>query len=831
MAGRLQLAATGIQDQYFTDNPQYTYFIKNFRKATHFSRQNVKIESLDEVAFGEKIRFKIPQNQGDLLSSVSFEFILEPIPLSLYSYVESIGHALLESVDLIIGGKLINRVTTDYLQIYTEQSTNQSKQYGLSQITGKTIITSPTVPYTNTYSQSVIYAPRKYCVNIPFFFENNPSLAIPICAITQQEVEIEVSLRKIEECVINSFGNNPYITPISFKPIPFKTCEDFTTSNPIYALSTIPKLDVSDLDGHITDGVAYLISSDRRTKASIVSINGFETQTFTNDVFPCTVDPLTIPRESISFWNYSTFFLYYEANHGKITTGRVNQVQEYIFSGVSSATVPKYDIFVIGNPVNTTIDVYATQILDKSISVTAGFGYSVAVSDDGKTIATTGLASNIIEVYDTPTGLRKRLLTGDVGAILKYVKVSGDGSTVMALDVTNSVIYVFGKKKILKLTTDDINSSFDITYDGTKTIVGSTPSKSVKVYDENGTLITSTTVVSPASLFVCISRDGSKIYYNDAQVIKFDSIIPYESVPIKSFIMNADMIYLSNVERQHILKRKVDLAITQIQQQNSDVICQGDTTYEMRTQFTNPVQELYFVFQSRKKQNNWVVAPCNYDNINLVKDQNLNLNFYEHFYSMDMTLDGVQMLDKDTGHYLMLKSVQSSTHHSRCQTSRRFYSYSFALDPQGMYSSGSRNFSVIKNQIFNFQLNQQTFCKRQLRIYAFSYNILRIENGVARQIFVYDNVPSVTTPNADMYVISRTDPPPSSIKYDGDPANWRYLQPSVQAKYIRGDFTIGTYDSTIDEGYVPPCECCAPIACTAPQGTIIPCIQCIGCGV
>ena len=37
MAGRVQLETSGPQDAFFTDYPEYTYFIKNFQKHTNFA--------------------------------------------------------------------------------------------------------------------------------------------------------------------------------------------------------------------------------------------------------------------------------------------------------------------------------------------------------------------------------------------------------------------------------------------------------------------------------------------------------------------------------------------------------------------------------------------------------------------------------------------------------------------------------------------------------------------------------------------------------------------------------------------------------------------------
>jgi hypothetical protein len=56
------------------------------------------------------------------------------------------------------------------------------------------------------------------------------------------------------------------------------------------------------------------------------------------------------------------------------------------------------------------------------------------------------------------------------------------------------------------------------------------------------------------------------------------------------------------------------------------------------------------------------------------------------------------ILDKVTGNAINLRAIQSGIHHSRTQLFRRYYSYSFALEPERWYPTGQRNFSLIKEQ-------------------------------------------------------------------------------------------------------------------------------------
>ena len=70
MAGRVQLATTGTQDVFFTENPEYTHFIKQFRKHSNFAMYNVKHDVRGEIAYGSTLKCTIPAGSGDLLKGV-----------------------------------------------------------------------------------------------------------------------------------------------------------------------------------------------------------------------------------------------------------------------------------------------------------------------------------------------------------------------------------------------------------------------------------------------------------------------------------------------------------------------------------------------------------------------------------------------------------------------------------------------------------------------------------------------------------------------------------------------------------------------------------------
>jgi len=429
MAGQIQLAASGPQDQFFTLNPDNSYFVESFKKHSNFSTQYVDMDPENEPNFGGKVRFKIPQDQGDLLKTLSVKFTLPALNSSMV-YIESVGHALIEYVDLIIGGRVVERLTSDYLQIYSEHYVTQTKQKALEQLIGKyPLRTSDRLVSEVAGNAGIIIhdtlglgTEEKFFVDLPFYFHQHPELAVPLCAIKNQEVEVEFKLRNAQDIVVKVNGN--------------------------------------------------------------------------------------------------------------------------------------------------------------------------------------------------------------------YEKLEQD----------------------------------------------------VKVAD---------------------------------------------------FQLCTEVVYIDCAERVKIQNTSRDYLITQIQQNVFDVGV-GVNQGTFKLDLVNPVKELYFVIQRQGTTGDGVtqgnfVTPFDYDNLYAVIDDKLIL--YENLDYLTLTLDGQDIITQDTGNVIFLKAIQAAIHHSKTQLIRRFYSYSFALQPEEWYPTGQMNFSLIKEPTLNMNLTSSPDFARQIRVYAKSYNILRVSGGIAETLF------------------------------------------------------------------------------------------------
>jgi hypothetical protein len=64
-----------------------------------------------------------------------------------------------------------------------------------------------TLYYMNGHNNQIqiVSAPRTFYLNLPFYFFRNPSLAIPICAITRQLIEIHIKFKDVDDDVTFSY--------------------------------------------------------------------------------------------------------------------------------------------------------------------------------------------------------------------------------------------------------------------------------------------------------------------------------------------------------------------------------------------------------------------------------------------------------------------------------------------------------------------------------------------------------------------------------------------------------------------------------------------------
>lgn len=199
MAGRLRLAATGVQDQWLTGEPQFSYFLMNFKKHTKFAIDTIESQFDGKIDFGEILECSIPNDKGDLIRNMTLKVTLsDPAPDTAGRndtvWSPSIMTHLIEYAELVIGGQLIERITGEYIYLHQQlNNTNDDIEQTLYFLNGHGNILSYQGQYT-------------YFLDLPFYFYRNPTLAIPTCALTKQLVEVRIKTRPLTELIYGGKG-------------------------------------------------------------------------------------------------------------------------------------------------------------------------------------------------------------------------------------------------------------------------------------------------------------------------------------------------------------------------------------------------------------------------------------------------------------------------------------------------------------------------------------------------------------------------------------------------------------------------------------------------
>ena len=169
--GLMQLVAYGAQDIYLTGNPQITFFKVVYRRHTNFAMETVA-QTFSGSAGPDKTVVATISRNGDLVGRMC---------VTSATASKTGGSNLVQSAEVEIGGQKIDKQTAEWMQIWNELSTPDSRAVGLKAMTGD-------IGTTGSDGVTTVQVP------LQFWFNRNPGLALPLIALQYHEVKVKVVL-------------------------------------------------------------------------------------------------------------------------------------------------------------------------------------------------------------------------------------------------------------------------------------------------------------------------------------------------------------------------------------------------------------------------------------------------------------------------------------------------------------------------------------------------------------------------------------------------------------------------------------------------------------
>ena len=183
MAGALmQLVAYGAQDVYLTGRPEITFFKASYERHTNFALESIEQTFNGTTDFGRKVSATIARS-GDLIGPMTLEVSLTGDAGNAGNYVANAGHAIIDEVDVEVGGQRIDRQYGWWLQVWSQLTLPAGKTNGFN-----TMIQAAATAATNT-TANVLYVP------LQFWFNRNAGLYLPLIALQYHEVKCNITFQ------------------------------------------------------------------------------------------------------------------------------------------------------------------------------------------------------------------------------------------------------------------------------------------------------------------------------------------------------------------------------------------------------------------------------------------------------------------------------------------------------------------------------------------------------------------------------------------------------------------------------------------------------------
>ena len=239
------MVATGAQNELVNGTPSMTHFRAVYRRHTNFALEQIRMPFTTS-----NLEFNVTQTRtiscrvdryAQLLHDCYLVLTLPDIwsPLKFlgasppptgydprsnsigyeFQWIKNIGYNLIDHVDIVMNGQVIQRLRGEWLKLYSFMTHNADKRAIIDQMTGNVPelydpanaydrqnqypnaiapTTAPTaLPQTTVPEPSI--RSRQLVVPLHFWFCENPGLALPLVSLQNSEVYINVTLRALND--------------------------------------------------------------------------------------------------------------------------------------------------------------------------------------------------------------------------------------------------------------------------------------------------------------------------------------------------------------------------------------------------------------------------------------------------------------------------------------------------------------------------------------------------------------------------------------------------------------------------------------------------------
>jgi len=323
-----------LEETTFLDNNENkeknSFFDNTYKNHKPFSRlkkkinfNNFKLNSTTTLNLSDTIG-----SFGDLITNLTLEIKMPEIYFKLTApflnrdklvigFTNALSHALFESIELTIDGNLIDKQTSEWMDIWSELTVKPGLQKNYNYLVKKfeSVSKNNFKGINTTTSSSVIYLPLHFwfCKNSSTNNTTN-NMSFPIGALFNSDVELHFNIRSAEDLVINTVNGltvnknsiNSKITEmndqileanllVDYIILDEKSAEDLKTKQEQYYLITQVQENTRNIDVNtsniifpkinylVTELIWVVINNDAKNKKNLYFSYGTDTTIYAKD--------------------------------------------------------------------------------------------------------------------------------------------------------------------------------------------------------------------------------------------------------------------------------------------------------------------------------------------------------------------------------------------------------------------------------------------------------------------------------------------------------------------------------------------------------------------
>lgn len=213
----LEVVRQGKYDVFMTPigEAEIMPFYMKINKYDKFGMSNIEVQQSGNFDFGGKIQYKL-EPAGDIVTNLILEVTLPSITTNVgrICWTNNVGRYIMKELEFKIATATVQKFTDVIMDIEDRLTLDMNHQEAYNLLMGKTNqyrIDAPRALIINTTYDSLQELKTttdeyKLYIQLPFWFTKHWELGLPTCAVAFNQLNIEFSLRKLEELIFFEGG-------------------------------------------------------------------------------------------------------------------------------------------------------------------------------------------------------------------------------------------------------------------------------------------------------------------------------------------------------------------------------------------------------------------------------------------------------------------------------------------------------------------------------------------------------------------------------------------------------------------------------------------------